>query len=866
MATEIRFAFALNGGVSLAIWIGGAVDEVLRFVDAGRQLDVDEAATDHTNPWVALCREVKVRPTVDVLTGSSAGGLNAAFLAAAVLHGCTNLHPIRQLWIDHGAFDTLLRSPTDLVLSSVLNGDENFLPHIEEAFSLLEKAGDGFRDVDPPVNVRLTATSLGGQVTRISGGHGEIYALDHRAEFIFGNHDFDFGNDDKAIPRLARACRSTASFPGAFEPSLVPAGLYEERHVSGLFQDRTAESAFVVDGGVLVNLPAVAAIESIIRQPSRERIERVLALVVPDPGQPPVGTEEAPTLNEVLSKSIVGIPRTQSLTDFGRELNEHNLEVRSRRAGREALLSEFAGQTPHDAWTQFAAVANGLFPAYRSSRAMSSIDGIRVSFPWGHPELKLPETGAWDAPDVHAEPLPWVPRAMAVGGSDWCWGSAPVRRLAAMLITWINTVAATAEAEEAARLYAIKDAAGRVRAIAERISPPHGTFEGLLAEEMAHVVPLAEAIARARQRWPGEDREARVAALNEQLTALGACLTDFVTHARPLGGPSLVLAGLVNLYDGAIAAAGDVTPLLLCTEVIEASFAGSEPRPDQEIRLVQFTSNGAVALDELARSTPDDKLAGVELAHFGAFLKRSWRANDWMWGRLDAAERLVGLVDSVLGDPMARAGTLLGHARAVQAEIVRQELPVVVREISEDERRGANIGAEAKALRAAVESAAGAVGDDGLADLSSLTERQLQELLTIDLVGSENLQVEAGSNLVTMTSISALAVASAVLRSQGPRLLRTPIGLVGASSTLAWRVTRRTQGRQFRWLEAIVVGWALFGLAGTIIDLTTTVDLGPIRYIAWAALVIAPMLFVVAAPWLLVSGAKRLTGRRPRAT
>ena len=94
MATEIRFAFALNGGVSLAIWIGGVVDEVVRFIDAGRQLDADPAAIDPGNPWVALCRELDVRPSVDVLAGSSAGGLNAAFLAMAVLHGCTNLHPI----------------------------------------------------------------------------------------------------------------------------------------------------------------------------------------------------------------------------------------------------------------------------------------------------------------------------------------------------------------------------------------------------------------------------------------------------------------------------------------------------------------------------------------------------------------------------------------------------------------------------------------------------------------------------------------------------------------------------------------------------------------------------------------------------
>ena len=44
---------------------------------------------------------------------------------------------------------------------------------------------------------------------------------------------------------------------------------------------------------------------------------------------------------------------------------------------------------------------------------------------------------------------------------------------------------------------------------------------------------------------------------------------------------------------------------------------------------------------------PDDpaqKLAGIQLAHFGAFYKSSWRANDWMWGRVDAVHRLVRLL------------------------------------------------------------------------------------------------------------------------------------------------------------------------------------------------------------------------------
>jgi hypothetical protein len=37
----------------------------------------------------------------------------------------------------------------------------------------------------------------------------------------------------------------------------------------------------------------------------------------------------------------------------------------------------------------------------------------------------------------------------------------------------------------------------------------------------------------------------------------------------------------------------------------------------------------------------DEKVTGVQFYHFGAFFKRSWRSNDILWGRLDAASQLV---------------------------------------------------------------------------------------------------------------------------------------------------------------------------------------------------------------------------------
>ena len=35
---------------------------------------------------------------------------------------------------------------------------------------------------------------------------------------------------------------------------------------------------------------------------------------------------------------------------------------------------------------------------------------------------------------------------------------------------------------------------------------------------------------------------------------------------------------------------------------------------------------------------------GAESHHFGAFLSRSGREQDYLWGRLDGAERLVGIL------------------------------------------------------------------------------------------------------------------------------------------------------------------------------------------------------------------------------
>lgn len=54
------------------------------------------------------------------------------------------------------------------------------------------------------------------------------------------------------------------------------------------------------------------------------------------------------------------------------------------------------------------------------------------------------------------------------------------------------------------------------------------------------------------------------------------------------------------------------------------------------IRLSPFDAQAG-----LSRRSLEDKICGETFGHFGAFLKKSWRSNDILWGRLDGVCRLV---------------------------------------------------------------------------------------------------------------------------------------------------------------------------------------------------------------------------------
>lgn len=785
MFREVRLGLALNGGVSLAIWIGGVVDEFLRVVSAGK--GHPEAQPE----WVELCRELDIAVDVDVIVGTSAGGLNGAFLATGLANDAPNLVALQDLWIEAGDFAQLLQPPRTAGIRSLLRGDTFFLPSLQLALEAVAASGRGERLLDPPLDVRLTSTDLQGKVLRISDGESVLRSVDHSVEFRFTDEDFHFRNHPNASARVARACRSTASFPGAFEASPVPAGLFEVRHAPALAVDGAVAPTYLVDGGVLNNLPARNAVEAIAAQPAGERLYRALALVVPDPGG---HAEEAdgmvePLLGRTMERSTVGIPRQQSLSLFIEQVRDLNNDVHSRRAARTAFLGQLGALDPASAWTRFSGVAEALFPSYRAARHRRSVDRM-LSRLANRLTPELAEQLVRVAADAQSVVLPWVPNAYDVRAGD-AWGGSPLRRIAALLLTWTNLgaklVAQAGDVPGASKLLATKRNLSAIRDEADTYGSIGSIDDLLLAEMAAHPDQPHDALVVALKRWADADDADQLPGLIERL---GEHLRQLVEAVRPhlTDAPdeaARTCAGLVRLYDGA--APNDLGRLLLGFEVIEMAFGPADPPPDQTIRLAHFTADEGVTIDPAGRDDPDEKLAGVQLGHFAAFLKRSWRANDWMWGRLDAAERLVRLLDEATDHELTRTDRLDHHVRAVQAAVLRDLLPVVAAEIENDGKAGANVGEEARAFADAVRQTGVTVDASDRVSLAGVGEDELARLLALNKVGTERLAGEVGMPLASTLLLNATATSATLLREEAPRGISALSGFISWASVLAWR-------------------------------------------------------------------------------
>jgi hypothetical protein len=452
------------------------------------------------------------------------------------------------------------------------------------------------------------------------------------------------------------------------------------------------------------------------------------------------------------------------------------------------------------------------------------------------------------AADDESVVLPWVPDAYDVRAGD-AWGGSPVRRLGALLLTWTN-LAATLLSESgdetgARRLLATKRSLSTIREEADTYGSI-GSIDDLLLEEVSYLPGKPhDAFVIALQRWADADDvdqlQGLVDRLGEHLGQLVEAVRGHVSDSQTEAGRTC--AGLVRLYDGA--GVEGLGRLLLGFEVIEMAFGPADPPPDQTIRLAHFTADEGVTIDPAGRDDPDEKLAGVQLAHFAAFLKRSWRANDWMWGRLDAAERLVRLLDEASDHQLTRTSRLDHHLRAVEAAVLRDLLPVVAAEIDADGAAGANVPEEARRFADAVRAIGRPVDRDGLrVSLEGVGQDDLAGLLELNHVGVERLANEVGMRRASTLMLNAATTAATLFKDEAPRGFGALSGFISWVASLAWR----WQHLSLRRRQATVAACWVIGFAALAVAIGGRVTALP----AWA----------VVLAWLIVAvGALLAVGR-----
>src|SRR5574340_680493 len=142
---ELRLAVTMNGGVSLAVYIGGVAHELNRLTQK------------NSGSYSALLEYLGYEPIIDVITGTSAGGINGAALALAQANTCSDLSRLRDLWIERGRIESMLRQPFQESPPSLLKGDEYFWPELRSA---LRGIVEPFERSDRSIDLTITTTLL----------------------------------------------------------------------------------------------------------------------------------------------------------------------------------------------------------------------------------------------------------------------------------------------------------------------------------------------------------------------------------------------------------------------------------------------------------------------------------------------------------------------------------------------------------------------------------------------------------------------------------------------------------------------------------------------------------------------------------
>jgi patatin-related protein len=1018
LTQTIRLATTMTGGVSLAIWMGGVARELNLLSQAStwrqslRATSPIPTAGESTTPddavrrlYLKLIDLLDVSVSVDVLSGTSAGGINAALLGLSRVRGL-DLGELRDLWINIGSMEQLLREPTDSDFPSLMYGDNVILQKLQEQLGTLKSSRQlglaGFEKavwVPPPTSLFITTTLLDGETSRFTDSYGTVVQdTDHRGMFTFTEQDLATGSVDA----LALAARSSSSFPAAFEPAFLPFTQDILKSKSTLPHPAMAgytsitRPHWVADGGLLANRPLAPLLQAVFDRPANRETRRVLLYIVPSAGGLPsqLSEPDAERFDDPLAMGTsllkdLGAILEQSISAEIRSIRDHN-DTHDEVSGARLRLAELGRDR--------ALLTPGLLDDYKArvgaalaSPVISALSRLISTMPapgkpaadgqqampavWG-PDLRDPETAMADcrkaAQDAITTTWSGVPEdypSLATFGRPAFDGakaivismlrnayllaeSGPDRQELSEAVNAsysalagqqsrhqrprpASIVRETVEQHPHDTLAAVSSAAAERYARGLAIEPnpvtkttsdpgsslipawqslaqviaDHATLLRNLSETKPEPV-ASEVKPDARSQTAIRVAAARTVKIYldyltttsvsyvdavqvESSRAEGSITEETATAAgRNTGAVHEASPPVERVPDGAQAKTAGVSPsqtgealsaqiatrlfALHATHRALSPAAGDVP---QRLELIQVSADTRTLLDP-SKQTAASKLTGMQLHHFGAFYKSSWRANDWMWGRLDGVGWLVHMLldpkriatvtalqnqatpasewffkqlqefagpvletnlkaddeseHNVLTEqmilkelnylddpgrpvPASLPMTALWVAATWQRWVVANELPTLAEEINKDAP-----GNSTTWTRQVIPPS-----DDPASMLVTLL-KEMARLFLGNPVPTETLAGQVGTPLMSRTASKALATATAAIGGEPriPKPARPAMSFARTVTLATYRITKITNGTTRQLLiagvGAVIIGIALAIQQGTLMGFTGT--------------------------------------------
>jgi patatin-related protein len=682
---------------------------------------------------------LRMRVLVDIIAGASAGGINGVFLAQAITTG-QSLEPLTKLWLDSADVEALIdpvaapsgrwskawatpiawmagrrsaKSVDELVEPSAREevrsklshfvrsrwfeppfGGELFSGLIFDALDAMAKAKRGPRLLPhgQPLDLFVTVTDFRGHPERLMlNSPPEVVETEHRLIVPFTDHGAVI--DTLADPaELVFAARATSSFPGAFPPFMVGEldAVVKSRKVSWPGRDEflkrilprqfaahAADYAVLIDGSVLANAPFRPAIEALRERPARREIDRRFVYIDPTPGTKihfGLDHTAAPGFFQTILGSISELPRQQPIRDNLEDIAERSRRIERMRAIVASIRPEVEAQVETlFGYTLF--LDSPTVPRLAAWRARAQTAAAKSAgygyAAYGH--LKI--TGVIEA---------ITSLLHAAGGDPTPQRLENIRRHVADAISARGYDELRPSSSDGAsettigflRSYDLGFRIRRLRMLARRVT------ELEIDHHESELEPIREAI---------------YASLADYLECKR---TDRHTHLR---NDVQLLRGDAGPLLDKLAESLDLKQLDTATEIrLAAAFTGLARDVKRPVLLTYLgfpyfdvatlpllQGEGLDEFDPIKvdRIAPDDAtsiraggaeatLKGIQFNSFGAFFSRAYRENDYLWGRLHGAERMIDIVlSSLTGNAHLKPGRVAAIKHAAFLAILDEEEP-----------------------------------------------------------------------------------------------------------------------------------------------------------------------------------------------